>query len=844
MADLRLQVILTALDKVTGPLKKIRDATNPTAKALKATSDRLKELNAQQKSLNQFRALRQGLDTTTKTFNEAQSNVNRLAKELRGTETPTRAMTREFNAAVKAAKSLKTEASQQGQQLQVLRDRLSGAGISTTELGKAQSWLKNSIGYANAELTSQQGKLTAIAAQQQRVANAKLHADKLRGAAGNVAIAGAGAMVAGRVMATPSLAGLSEAKHYQTENARVMSLGLGEETSQQAEAFARNMKTYGTSKLDNLELVRDSMSIFGDLHHAEMVAPTLAKMKFGNKAFYGEEKGEDNERKFMDMLKVIEIRGGLASPKKFHEQANMVQKVITATGGRVGPTEWLNMIKTGGVAAKGMDDAAFYYQMEPLVQEMGGHRVGTSMMSAYNNLYQGRTTKRAAANLGKLGLIGDYTKVKFDKVGQTAQLDPGALLGSDLFKKSQFEWMETILLPQLAKHGITEKSQILDTIGGIFSNRTASDLHANMYLQSAQIHKNEKLNAGAFDIEQINALGQKQASGQELETLSKLADLKLAMGEKIIPIYIEALGTLTDSIKRLNVFMQENPALGKAMIVGFSALAAILVVIGPLMLGLAALMGPYAMLTVIFTKLGIGGGVLMPILRGIGTAVLWLGRIFLVAGRALLMNPIGLIITAIAVAAMLIYTYWEPIKTFFIDLWSGACKVFEAAKSAIGSTMSDLWDNIKTGFFAVMQWFAGLPTAFSEFGSNMMRGLVDGITNALGWVKDKIVGAGSTVMGWLKEQFNLSSLSKTAAQLGAGVAIGSAMVPAATFAAKPPLLSPKVAAAPIVQGDNIQIAITPSPGMDEAAVGRAVQQAMEQRDYQKRARLRSNLSDY
>ena len=36
MADLRLQVILTALDKVTGPLKKIRDATNPTAKAAPA----------------------------------------------------------------------------------------------------------------------------------------------------------------------------------------------------------------------------------------------------------------------------------------------------------------------------------------------------------------------------------------------------------------------------------------------------------------------------------------------------------------------------------------------------------------------------------------------------------------------------------------------------------------------------------------------------------------------------------------------------------------------------------------------------------------------------------------
>jgi hypothetical protein len=38
--------------------------------------------------------------------------------------------------------------------------------------------------------------------------------------------------------------------------------------------------------------------------------------------------------------------------------------------------------------------------------------------------------------------------------------------------------------------------------------------------------------------------------------------------------------------------------------------------------------------------------------------VLWLGR-------ALLMNPIGLLITGIAVSAYLIYRYWEPIKGFF-----------------------------------------------------------------------------------------------------------------------------------------------------------------------------------
>lgn len=877
MNDLRLQVIFTALDKVTGPLKKIHDATEPTSKALKTASDRLKELNTQQKALDRFRDLHQGLSATADKLNAAQSSVNRLAKELHATATPTRAMTREFNAAVKTARSLKTEHASQNQQLQLLRDRLSGAGISTSEMSKAQTWLKNSIRFTNAELTTQQTKLTAIAAHQNRVAGAKARADKLRSNAGSLAMTGAGALVAGRVMATPVVGVLDEAKHYQLESGRITSLGLGAATSTDAEKYARNMKTYGTSHRDNLELVRDAMSVFGDLHHAEMVAPTLAKMKFGNQAFYGAESGAENQKKFMDMLKVIEVRGGLASPEKFQAQANMVQKVITATGGRVGPEEWLNLIKTGGVAAKGLDDQSFYYQMEPLVQELGGHRVGTGMMSAYNNLYQGHTTKRAAVNLGKLGLIGDTSKVKLDKVGQTAQLDPGALLGSELFKTNQFAWMEQVLLPQLAKHGITEKGKILDRIGSIFSNRTAGDLFANMVLQRAQIHKNEKLNAGAYGIDQLNNLSQQQASGKELEAAAKLADLKLVMGEKILPIYTDALVSLTGAVERLNSFMDANPALGKAMIVGFAAIAGILTVAGPLMLGLAALMGPYALLSVLFARLGFTGGLLKPVLQGIGTAVVWLGKAFLIAGRALLMNPIGLTITAIALAAVLIYQYWEPIKAFFIGLWTTISTAFMNAKAAIITLMGDLWSGTKTTFFTIVDWFNTLPAKFGEIGSNIMAGLVNGITGALGWVKSTITNAGESVIGWFKDKLGIHSPSKVFAalgdytmqgyavglhrsenaplsqisnmsrrltQLGAGLAIGAAALPAGAIDTRPPLAAPATAGGQTTQGDTIYITINPSAGMDETAIARAVQNILEQRDRDKRARSRSRLADY
>ena len=1023
--DLKLQVVFAALDKITGPLKKIMGGSSDTAKALRATSDRLRDLNAQQKNISKFRELHGGLDATRAKLEAAQQKVASLATKMKQTEAPTRAMTREFNAAVKAAGALKTAGQQQAQQLQVMRERLAGAGIGTKDLANHERTLRREIEATNKTMTLQQQKLANAATKQQRVTNATQHADKLRNKAGNLAMAGAGATATGAVIGAPVVKGLNEAKHYQTEVGRVNALGLGDKVSAEAVAFARNMKTYGTSQLDNLQLMRDGMSAFADVHHAEMVAPTLAKMKFANHAFFGEAEGADNERKFMDMLKVIELRGGLESKEKFEAQANIVQQVITATGGRVGPNEWLNMIKTGGIAAKGLKDDAFYYQMEPLVQEMSGNRVGTSLMSAYQNLYQGRTTKRSARKLEEFGLIGDKSKVKHDKAGQVSFLDPGALLGAELFRENQFEWLEKVLLPQLAKKGITEKKQVLDAIGSIFSNRTASNLYSQMYLQRVQIHKNEKLNRGAADIGKLEKLGRDSAAGKELEAQSKLANLKLTMGEKILPLYAQGLELAISAVQRLNGFMERNPTVARVMITAFAVLAGLLLVLGPLMLGIAALIGPYAMLHVMFAKMGVTGGVLTPILRGLGGAFMWAGRAVLWLGRALLMNPIGIAITVIAGAAFLIYKYWEPIKAFFGGLWSSVKEAFAGGFVGINSLIANwsplglfyrafagvlgwfgvalparftdfaasirgrfakglaplaslftgIWSQIKTAFaggvkgvsalvanwsplglfyrafagvlgwfgialparftdfaanirhsiveglapltgfiaslwsqlkttfsggmagitaliinwspvgvfyqaFAgVMSWFGiELPAQFTEFGANILRGLVNGITGSMGAVKDAISNAGSSTIAWFKEKLGIHSPSRVFAQLGdytmqglavgldrsegvpiakvsglaqrltqlgAGIVIGTATaLPASAFDTRAPLSQGGFGAGMTIQGDKIEITFHVQAGTDPQAIARAVSVALDQRDREKAARIRSSLRDH
>ena len=307
------------------------------------------------------------------------------------------------------------------------------------------------------------------------------------------------------------------------------------------------------------------------------------------------------------------------------------------------------------------------------------------------------------------------------------------------------------------------------------------------------------------------------------------------------------------------------------------------------------------MLHVLFAKMGIAGGVLTPILRGAASAFLWLGRALLFVGRAFLMNPIGLVITAIALAAYLIYQYWEPIKGFFTGLWNTVGNAFNGAWASIKAFAGGLWADVQQtfaggiggvtalvlnwsplglfcqAFAGVLRWFGiDLPAKFSDFGLNIMHGLANGITGALGFVKTAIAGASDSVVGWFKEKLGIHSpsrvfaelgdftmqglavglqrsqdspldqvggLAKRLTQLGAGIAIGAATMPALAFDTRPPIAPRAAGAGMVIQGDTITISITAAPGMDEQAIARAVAQALEQRDRQKAARLRSSLSD-
>ncbi|EEF7429438.1 phage tail tape measure protein [Salmonella enterica subsp. enterica serovar Java] len=173
----------------------------------------------------------------------------------------------------------------------------------------------------------------------------------------------------------------------------------------------------------------------------------------------------------------------------------------------------------------------------------------------------------------------------------------------------------------------------------------------------------------------------------------------------------------------------------------------------------------------------LGGG----LLRGLMAA----GRAVLFIGRALLMNPIGLLITGIAVAAYLIYRYWGPIKGFFTRLWTGIENIGTQIWSSITGFFTDRWQEIQTAFDGgllgigelilnwsplglftqvfseVMSWFGvDLPKDFTDFGKNIIDGLTKGIKDKWNSVKDTFKNLTDGIKGFFTGEVRIQSPSR------------------------------------------------------------------------------------
>ncbi len=236
--DLKLSVLLQAVDRVTGPLRGITEGSSKTAKALRASRDQLKELERTQQAVKGFAELKRQSQQTSIALAAEQQRVRELSREIAAGAGDSKALTRERAKAIKHAAKLKQQYQNEQQQLQKMRGRLSDTAGVTGSLSERQRQLAQRIADTNRRIQQQQERLKRVKTLQERMAKAREAGGALKERAG--ALLRGAAVAGGLLMAGFAATGGSFAS--DAEDARQWAARLGMTT----EALTRY--TYAASQ--------------------------------------------------------------------------------------------------------------------------------------------------------------------------------------------------------------------------------------------------------------------------------------------------------------------------------------------------------------------------------------------------------------------------------------------------------------------------------------------------------------------------------------------------------------------------------------------------------------------
>jgi phage-related protein len=141
------------------------------------------------------------------------------------------------------------------------------------------------------------------------------------------------------------------------------------------------------------------------------------------------------------------------------------------------------------------------------------------------------------------------------------------------------------------------------------------------------------------------------------------------------------------------------------------------------------------------------------------------------------------VVRAVITAAMntvrtIISTVWNAVKSVVTSAVNGIrtiiSNVFNALKNVVSTAMNNVKSAIETGWEAAKSFLSSI--SLKSIGKNIIEGLVSGITNAMGLVKDAVSGLADMVPEWLKKKMGIHSPARVMIPLGGyaieGVAVG------------------------------------------------------------------------
>lgn len=809
--NVRIEVLLNAVDRASRPLKAIQNASKSLAGDIRNSQTTLRDLNAQASRIDGFRKANAQLAVTGQSLNKAKQEAAALAVQFKNTENPTKAQARAMEAAKKSAADLQLKYNGLRQSVQRQRTELAQAGINTRTLSADERRLKTSISETTAQLNRQREALARVSQQQAKLSRVKERYQTGKSLAGSAAAAGA----AGVGIATAgTMAGvklLMPGYSFAQKNSELQAVLGVDKQSPEMEALRKQARQLGDNTAASADDAASAQIIIaksgGDADAIQAATPVTLNMALSNQRSM-----EENAALLTGMKSAFQLS---------NDQIAHIGDVLSMT-----------MNKTAA-DFDGLSDALTY--AAPVAKNAGVSIEQTAAM--VGALHDAKITGSMAGTGSRaiLSRLQAPTGKAFEAIKELGVKTSDARGNTrpifSILKEMQRSFEKNNL-------GTSQRGEYMKTIFGEEASSAAAVL-----MTAASTGKLDKLTA-AF-----------KASDGKTEELVKIMQDNLGGDFKEFQSAYEAVGT--------DLFDQQNDALRKltqtatryvlkldGWITRNKSLAT---TIGVVAGGALALIG----------VIGGIGLIAWPVVMGINAIIAaagLLGTVFTVAGGAIVTAvgaislPVVAVAGAVVAGALLIRKYWEPISAFFSGVVEGLKAAF-APVAEIFSPLTPVFDSIIEKLRGVWQWFTDLiaPVKATQetldrcknVGVAFGKALADALTAPL-----NVFNSLSGKVGWLLEKLGVikkesDGLDQTAAKASAAAGAQSgSYIPQTSVYGGYQMYQPVTAPAGRSYVDqskreyNITLSGGVAPGTD---LDRQLREAVEKLDREERARQRSSM---
>lgn len=807
--DVKLQVLLKAVDQATRPFKTIQTASKTLSGDIRDTQKSLRELNGQASRIDGFRKASAQLAVTGQELKKAKQEAAALAIQFKNTEQPTRAQAQAMDAARKSAAALQIKHNSLRQAVQRQRQELSQAGINTRTLAADERRLKTSISETTVQLNRQREALARVSAQQ-----AKLNAVKQRYQAGKELAGNAAAMGATGVgMATTgTLAGVALMKpgyDFAQKNAELQAvLGVAKESAEMM-ALRKQARQLGDNTAASADDAAGAQIIIakagGDAAAIQAATPVTLNMALANRRTM-----EENAQLLLGTKNAFQLSNDRVAHIGDVLSATMNKSAADFQGLSDALTYLAPVAKAAGVS---LEEAA---AMTGVLHDnnITGSMAGTGSSAVVSRLQA--PTGKAWAALKELGV-------------KTADSEGNMRPVFTILKEIQTSFKKN-------KLGTSQTGEYLKTIFGEEALKSS-----NALLDAAASGKLDKLTA-AF-----------KASDGKTEELVKVMQDNLGGDFKEFQSAYEAVGTdlfdqqesslrtlvqtATGYVLKLDKWIQRNKELAQTLGVITAVALGVVGMIGaigliawPVITGVNAIIAAATALGTVFTT--VAGG----IITAIG-AISW---------------PVVAVVAAIVAGALLIRKYWEPISAFFGGVIEGMRVAF-APVAELFAPLKPMFDWLGGKLKAAWDWFNNLiaPVKSSQETLNSFRDagvlfgqrLADALTLPLTAFNKLRSG-----IDWVLEKLGIinkesSTLDQTAAKANAATQ-GNSYIPATStysgYQAYQPVTAP--AGRSYIDQSKSEYHISVDGSGNGTQLDRQLQDALEKFERDKRARQRASMN--